>query len=323
MKKNAGYYAGLILVSVIWGVNFGISRWAIDIFPPEVFVMLRFGLAIPILFLILKIKEGNVQVTKKDLPKLIIIGFIGVTVLELLVIYSIKFTTLANASLLNVAPWPIFVALFAPLFTREKMTFKLGMGGLIALIGVSFIILGGEDNFALNSEYMLGNMLALSISLLGALFNLACMPLMNKYSPLRVTTWYILFGSLFLLPVTIKEWNNIQWLNVTGLTWAAIAYNVIFCSVLAFLIWNLSMKKVGATKANFFRYIVPTSATIAGVLFFNESIAFSQIIGGIIIILGLVLVAFDSKKNSYSYTNCGRSGELTHLIISLIRRIIL
>jgi len=297
MTSNFLSYFALIFVSIIWGINFGISRWAMEVFPAEVFVFLRFGLALPVLFLILKWTEGSVKVEKRDLLKLAIIGFVGVTVLELLVMYSIKYTTLANASLLNVAPWPIFAALFAPLFTREKMTFRIATGGFIALIGVSLIILGGKDGFNLDSGYMLGNFLALSISLIGALFNLACMPLMKKYSPIRVTTWYVLFGSLFLVPVTLGKWNAIQWSNLSFTTWGAVAYNVLICTVAAFIIWNFSMKQVGAAKANFYRYFVPTAAAAAGALFFNESILLAQMIGGLVIILGLIWIG--TEKNQH------------------------
>ncbi|MRH42723.1 EamA family transporter [Aquibacillus halophilus] len=289
------YYLGLILVSIIWGINFGVSRWAMEVFTAEIFVLLRFGLALPFLFIILKITEGNIKVEKKDLIRLAVIGFVGVTILELLVMYAIKFTTLANASLLNVAPWPIFAALFAPLFTREKMTLRLATGGFVALVGVTLIILGGKDGFDLSSEYMLGNILALCISLIGALFNLACMPLMNKYSPMRVTTWYILFGSLFLIPFTFGGWSSIEWTQLSPITWGAIAYNVILCTVFAFVAWNLSMKHVGATKANFYRYFVPASAAVAGVLFFNEAISLAQIFGGLVIVLGLVWIATERK----------------------------
>jgi drug/metabolite transporter (DMT)-like permease len=296
MSSNLLYYIGLIFVSIVWGVNFGISRWAMEVFPAEVFVFLRFGLALPVLFLILKWTEGNVKVEKRDLLKLAVIGFVGVTLLENMVMYSIKYTTLTNASLLNVAPWPIFAALFAPLFTREKMTVRIAVGGFIAVVGVSLIILGGEEGFDLSSEYMLGNVLALLISLIGALFNLACMPLMKKYSPIRVTTWYVFFGSLFLIPFTLNKWNAIEWTNLSFVTWGAVAYNVLLCTVAAFVIWNFSMNKVGAAKANFYRYFVPVSAAAAGVLFFNESIWFTQVIGGFIIILGLVWIGYEKKQ---------------------------
>lgn len=138
-------------MAIIWGVNFGISRFAMEVFTPEIFVFLRFGLALPILFAILKFTEGSVKVDKRDLIKLAIIGLFGVTVLEILVMYSIKYTTLANASLLNVAPWPIFAALFAPLFTKEMMTKRLAIGGIVAFVGVVLIIVGGEEGFDFSS----------------------------------------------------------------------------------------------------------------------------------------------------------------------------
>lgn len=295
MKSNSVYYLALILVSVIWGVNFGISRFGMEVFTPEIFAFFRFGLAVPILFAVLKWTEGSMKVDKRDLLKLALIGFFGVTVLEILVMYSIKYTTLANASLLNVAPWPIFAALFAPFFTKEVMTPRLAIGGLVALIGVVLIILGGSNGFDFSSEYMLGNILALSISLIGALFNLACMPLMKKYSPLRVSSWYMLFGTILMFPITLGGWHAVQMTDFTISVWGAIAYNVVLCTVAAFVLWNLSMNKVGAAKANFYRYFVPASATVTGALFFNEQIFVAQIAGGLVIVLGLAFIAMEKK----------------------------
>jgi drug/metabolite transporter (DMT)-like permease len=56
------------------------------------------------------------------------------------------------------------------------------------------------------------------------------------------------------------------------------------------------MKHVGAAKANFFRYFVPAAAAVAGALFFNESIWITQIVGGLVIILGLVWIGTERKQ---------------------------
>jgi drug/metabolite transporter (DMT)-like permease len=145
---------------------------------------------------------------------------------------------------------------------------------------------------------MLGNVLALFVSLLGALFNLACMPLMKKYSAMRVTTWYILFGSIFLFPFTLRGWSEVQWSGLTLPIYGAVFYNVILCTIVAFVVWNISMKQVGATKANFYRYVVPAAAAITGALFFGESIVFTQIIGAFVIMSGLVWIGLDRKKGN-------------------------
>lgn len=292
------YYIGLVLVSAIWGANFGVSRSAMETFDPVLFSFLRFAGAVPFFFLILKLKEGSIRVPLRDMLALAGIGLVGITILEIAVMYSIKYTTLANASLLNVAPWPIFAALFAPLFVKEKFTRRLAVGGAIAMLGVSFVILGGSEGLSLSSDHMIGNLLAFGVSIIGALVNLACMPLMKKHSPLRVSTWYILFGTIFMLPITFGTWGEVDWSGLTGSHYTAIAYNVLICTVFAFVAWNGSMLRVGAARANFFRYVVPATSVAAGYLFFDERITGLQLAGTAFMALGLVWISLERQNTA-------------------------
>jgi drug/metabolite transporter (DMT)-like permease len=297
MDKKWVSYLGLILVAAVWGANFGVSRSAMETFDPILFSFLRFGLAVPFFFILLKITEGSVGLPWKVVLQLALIGLVGVTGLEIAVMYSIKYTTLANASLLNVAPWPIFAALFAPLFVKEKFTRRLAVGGAAAIVGVSCIILGGEEGFNLSSDHMVGNLLAFGISIVGALFNLSCMPLMKRYSSLRVSTWFIMFGSLFMLPFTAGSWGKVDWSGLEAGHYTAIVYNVLICTVAAFVVWNASMFKIGAARANFFRYVVPAAAVVAGLLFFDEGITAWQMAGAVFMAAGLVWISTEKKPS--------------------------
>lgn len=289
-------YLGLVLVSIIWGANFGVLRWVMDSLDPGLAIFLRYGMALPFLFLILKIKEGNVGIKWRDAGTLLIVGFLGVTLLEFALMYSIKLTTLANTSLLSVAPWPIFTALFAPLFTKETVTAKLMAGGGLAMVGVIMIILGGGERLDLSSQYMAGNLLAVGISIMGAFVNLACMSLMNRYSPLRVTSWYILFGVVLLFPFTLGSWGKVHWNSLDFTFWGAMLFNVLPATLLAFILWNYCMKYAGATKANFFRYVVPAAAVVTGYIMFRETITIMQVVGGMIIAGGLVWISLEKPK---------------------------
>ncbi|WP_028612778.1 DMT family transporter [Paenibacillus harenae] len=289
-------YGGLVLVAVIWGANFGISRLGMESFNPIVFSILRFGLAVPFFFFILWRMEGSVGIPWRIVPKLALIGLIGITLLEITVMYSIKYTTLANASLLNVAPWPIFAALFAPLFMRESITARLIVGGAISIVGVCFVILGGGEGFNLSSENMLGNAMAFGVSIIGPLFNLSSMSLMKQYSALRVSTWTIAFGSLFMLPLTFGAWGETDWQALNMGHYLSIAYNVLICTVLAFVVWNACMFKVGATRSNFFRYAVPAAAVAAGYFMFGETITLLQMCGAACMAAGLVWISIERKK---------------------------
>ncbi|MBP3966394.1 DMT family transporter [Paenibacillus lignilyticus] len=292
------YYLGLVLVAAIWGANFGVSRKAMETFDPILFAFLRFSIATPFFFFLLYLKEGSVGVPIKVALQLAAIGLVGVTGLEIAVMYSIKYTTLANASLLNVAPWPIFAALLGPLFMRERMSARLIVGGVAAMAGVCLVILGGSEGFDLSSNNMVGNMLALGVSIIGALFNLACMPLMRTYSALRVSTWYITFGMLFMFPFTLGSWSKVEWSSLTSSSYTAIAYNVLICTLFSFVVWNASMFKIGATRANFFRYVVPAAAVAAGYFFFSEQISGWQFGGTVFMVAGLVWISLEKRVNA-------------------------
>ena len=289
-----GSYAALIAVAVIWGANFGVSRFAMETFDPVLFTFLRFGLAVPCFFLLLRWKEGSVGLPFRALLHTFFLGVFGVTLLEILVMYSIQYTTLANASLLNVAPWPIFAALLAPLVTKERMTMRLVSGGAIAMLGVALVVLGG-GGFDPSSKHMIGNAMALGVSFIGACFNLATMPLLQRYSALRVSTWTIFFGVLLLTPFTVGAWGEVAWGALGAVEWTALAYNVLFCTVIAFIAWNASMFRVGAARSNFFRYAVPAAAVAAGYLMFDERISLLQIAGAVFMALGLVWIGSERK----------------------------
>ncbi|GAA3402650.1 DMT family transporter [Paenibacillus hodogayensis] len=295
-KSSFWYVAGLVFVAAVWGTNFGISRLAMDTFDPALFTFLRFGLAVPFFFIILKIREGSIGVSFKTALLLMVIGLFGVTMLEIAAMYSIKYTTLANASLLSVAPWPIFAALLAPLFYREPVSSRLLAGGAAAIVGVSLVIVGGGEGLDLSSQNMLGNALAFATSVIGALFNLACMPLMKQYSALRVSAWFILFGSLFMFPLTLGSWGKVDWAGLTAANGFAILYNVLFCTVIAFVVWNSCMFKIGAARSNFFRYVVPAAAVAAGYVLFGEQITVWQIAGALCMAGGLVWISLEPKK---------------------------
>jgi drug/metabolite transporter (DMT)-like permease len=297
-KSPVWFYIGLMLVAAIWGTNYGISRLAMDTFNPVLFTFIRFGGAVPFFFLLLKLTEGSVGISLKAAGQLMVIGLFGITVNEVMVMYSIKYTTLANASLLNVAPWPIFAALFAPMFTSERITKAIVTGGSIALAGVALVILGGGEGFDISSSHMLGNLIAFASSIIGALYNLASMPLMRQYSALRVSTWMIAFGSLFMFPFTLGTWGDVSWGALGAGEWFSIGYNILLCTVVAFVVWNFCMFRIGAARANFFRYVVPVAAVVAGFLLFDEGIRLMQIAGALFMAAGLVWIQMERPKSS-------------------------
>ena len=62
------------------------------------------------------------------------------------------------------------------------------------------------------------------------------------------------------------------------------------------------MYKIGAAKANFFRYVVPAAAVVTGVIFFDEGISTWQIVGAVCMAAGLVWISMERSTEPKSIT---------------------
>ena len=89
----------LILVAVIWGVNFSVLKYAFADFQPLAFTVARFSLAALFLTSIMLITREDFSVSKEDRPAIIRLGFIGITLYNIFFMYGLKHTAASHSAL--------------------------------------------------------------------------------------------------------------------------------------------------------------------------------------------------------------------------------
>jgi drug/metabolite transporter (DMT)-like permease len=73
-------------------------------------------------------------------------------------------------------------------------------------------------------------------------------------------------------------------------------YLGVFCSVIAFLLYNFGLRKLSSSSAMTLMNLVPIFGVLFSVLLLNEVLSINQLIGGVIIILGVVLSMRETSK---------------------------
>src|SRR5688572_27048163 len=68
---------GMLLVCLIWGFNFSITKSAFDQIPPLPFTAIRFAMSSLLLWLVLRVVEGPAQLPQGALRRLVILGLVG------------------------------------------------------------------------------------------------------------------------------------------------------------------------------------------------------------------------------------------------------
>jgi drug/metabolite transporter (DMT)-like permease len=257
---------------------------------PVTVVWLRFLIGIIVLGLFawkqneLGLPEG------RDLFELLWLGFLGITIHQWLQSSGLV-TSEASTTAWLVSSSPIFMALLGWLFLKEKISWHIIAGFILATIGVMFVVSKGNIMSILRGKLgTRGDILILISAPNWALFSVFSRPILKRLSAIKVTFYVLLFGWLltniqFLWGQHWTEFNN---LSSSG--WWSIAFLGIFCSAIAYIFYNDGLQILSATKVGAFLYLEPFIATITAVAILAESIVPATLLGGTLIILGVWLV---------------------------------
>lgn len=283
------YLAEILLLGtvLIWGGNFVVSKAAMNYFPPSVFVTVRYVLATPLLFLLMKLREEKVSAPCGDLIRLAFLGLTGVAMYQMLFIHAVAYTTATNASLLNNTS-PLFGAVLSVVSRQEKASLAKYAGMLLAFFGVATFI--GTSSLPTGKSNFVGDVLGLAGAACFALYSTLSVPILRKHSPLKVTAYAALFGTALLLALNLDEVLRLDWQQVPASGWLALMYTTVLSTVFAFVAWYTGLKAVGATGAMVYQYLVPVVGALCSVIFLGEVLTLKQAAAGLIVIAGIALV---------------------------------
>jgi len=279
----------LLLVALVWGINFSVIKAALADFLPLSFAVVRFALAALSLFAAMAARRISFTVDRRDLLPIASLGLVGITLYNLLFMKGLQLTT-ASHSALFISLSPLFAALFQTLRGRERMTPFLAAGLLLATAGAYCIIRSTHGEIRFGTNTVTGDLLTISASVLWALYTVLAAPLLERYPPITVTAWSIAAGTVLLLPSSAGELARQSWNTLPPGAWAALAFAALVGAGAAYVLWYEGVKRIGATRTIAYHYIVPFVAVLTAALFLGDAIRPLTIVGGAAILAGVALV---------------------------------
>lgn len=277
-------FAALTLASIIWGINSPIMKIALTVTPVFVLAFLRFFLAS---FLLLFTKP-EFSIEKKDIAKIVLASWLGVTLNIYLFFKGLTLTSAINAGVI-ISSVPLFTLLFSAIFLKEKVEKNMIYGSLLGFLGIVIILF--QPIFSQGfSGNLAGNFLLLLAALTWVGYEIITKDLFKKYSPATVTFYSFVIGSVTFLPFAFSDIINVLPVILYDSRFViGLFFGVVFASTLAYYFWQWGLSKIEATRVGFFLYLDPIVATIASVIILNESVSMTFIAGALCIFIGLYI----------------------------------
>jgi drug/metabolite transporter (DMT)-like permease len=271
---------------LIWSGNFVVVKAAIGVVGPLTFTACRFGVAAATLFLLLRWRRGTIRWPGRLGWQLVGLGMLGFGGYQLL--WTVGLTQItAGDSALIIAASPVVTALLAGALGLDRLTPPKLAGATVAFAGVAIVIGAGHD-VRLGAS-LAGDALTLGAAGLWALYTVAGTRALRRIDPLGATAWALLGGFIVLLPVGAWELVTSPPAALAAPALAAILYSGMLAAGIANVLVFNAIRLVGPTRASAMQLLVPACAVALGALFLAEPVGIAQVLGGVVIVIGLSL----------------------------------
>jgi len=276
----------ILLVAVfLLGTNPVAVKYAVSAFAPLPFVALRFTVAGLLLLGTVRILGAGGGVERKDLLAMMGVGVLGVGVTNMLFTAGVNLTNASDTALLY-AVVPVWGMILGSVLGLERPTARGILGAGIAFLGIIVVVYGGLGGSGSSLE---GNLLVLGATVCWGSYTVLSLPLLEKYSPLVVAAYTMLFGGLAALPLALPGILSVEWDAMSVGVWAAVAYSTVLVAAFGFFAWQKGASLLGANKVLVYQYLITFVGVTSGIMLLGEEFGVEKIIGGAVILFGVYL----------------------------------
>jgi drug/metabolite transporter (DMT)-like permease len=274
----------LLLLGALWGASYLFIRIAVPALGPVALMDARVLLASGALALY-ALAARRMPGFKGQWRSFFILGTINGALPLPLIAFAELSLPASLAAMLN-STVPLFTALVAAVWLKERLTLKKIIGLLLGVVGVSVLV--GLSPLPLTGLILL----SAGVSLLAALFyafgNVYASRNFKGASPLALSIGQQLTTGVVLLPVALVRLPS-AWPS-TIVIFAFLGLSLLSTSI-AYLLYFHLIQTVGATRTAIVTFLVPVFGLLWGVLFLQEAVTVGTLVGLAIVLSSVFLIS--------------------------------
>ena len=273
------------IIVILWGLNFVTLKIAVLSLPPIFLAGLRFFLiSFPWIFFVKKPKVSNKQFF--SLP--ITLGVLQYSLLY----YGMSTGLSVGLSSVILQTQSFFTVIMSAFLIKEKPSLNEIIGLIIGMLGVIILLTYNDGDFKLEAIFII---LAAAMSWGVANIQLKNLGNINMVSFL---IWISPLAAILLFIISfILEYDSllkIDFSNIEIKVILSIFYTAYISTVIGFTMWQYLLNKYKSIQITPYGLLVPVTGSFFGYIILNEVLEIYQIISGIIIIIGLMIISIKS-----------------------------
>ena len=293
----------LVLMVVIWGVNYSVIKRAFDEIPPQPFNALRLILASAVFYAGIRIArerarrgDGRLprifytehQLTRRDQWALAWLGLVGHCAYQFCFVGGVNLTSVSNAALI-IGATPVAIALVSAMLGRDRLSRWHWTGAVVSAVGIYYVVGHGAS---FGGATLQGDLLVMASVGCWVAYTIGAGRLMARHSPLYVTGMTMLVGGVPYVLIASPQLILLDWDRVSTWTWVALVLSALLALNVAYLIWYIAVQRIGPARTSMYSNLVPIVAMGVAAAWLGEPVTAAKVIGAATVLGGVALTRF-------------------------------
>jgi drug/metabolite transporter (DMT)-like permease len=274
---------GVFILAALWGASFLFMRVASPVLGPVFLIDARVIIAAAVLFVFSKVVKNDFSF-RAHWKQYLFLGAVNSAIPFTLIATATLQLTASLAAILN-SMVPLFTAIIASIWLKEKLSKQKLLGIILGLTGVVIIV--GWNPISTDIKIIAFAGLSVTATFFYGIGNVYARKNCGNISSLNTTLGQFIGASILLLPAAILKFPG-EWPSLKVIF--ALVGLAVFCTSLAFILYFYLIKSAGSTRAASTLFLVPVFGTLWGVLLLDEAINISALVGLAIILAGISLI---------------------------------
>lgn len=286
-KGDAIAHLMMLVAMVIFALNYIIGRWAVGATPPYMMGFVRWGGAVAILlpFAWTYVKNDYVFIGR-HWALLILAGFMMPFMVGGVSYVAMNYTTAINAGVI-VTSTPVMTVLLSWAVLKERITGRVWLGISAAIVGVLYMVSRGDPASLLGLSFNSGDIILIGSCFGVGAYGVTIKKLPAGLHPLSLLTVVCAVGAACHAPFVVYEMASGEHIVPGTKSLVSLAFLAVFPSVVAILIWNRAIARLGPARSTFYMYLIPVFTVVLAIPLLGESIDVYHIVGAALIVAGV------------------------------------
>jgi drug/metabolite transporter (DMT)-like permease len=289
--RSSKLQASLALLGavMIWGSSAAVLRgMALDLSPGNSiairYVLLALIAAPTLAF------TGGWRIAKADWPRLLVTGIFGMAGYNYAVNEGFARVEAGLGTVVTMVE-PIFIAILAVIFLKEKLPRSIWPGTAICLIGAAALFWPSIAQTTTTPVSWTGIGFLMICCTGWAIYTIAAKPLLETYSSLTITLWTMLIAAPFMWPLADQSLVTL-FKNLDANHWLQVLYLVLPNALVGTFLWNYGARDISGSVTGAFLYLIPVFGVLSGWIMLGEAITPRFVIGAAMMMAGVAVVQF-------------------------------